>query len=67
MGRLHGSERLGADVRDTDGALRLRLHGRSTTSLALLHVDLPVNLKPSRTVDLYELADDIVLRNSSRS
>ncbi|TML56526.1 MAG: type II secretion system protein [Actinobacteria bacterium] len=39
----------------------------STTSLALLHVDLPVNLKPSRTVDLYELADDIVLRNSSRS
>ena len=39
----------------------------STTSLALLHVDLPVNLKPSRTVDLYDLADDIVLRNSSRS
>jgi prepilin-type N-terminal cleavage/methylation domain-containing protein len=39
----------------------------STTSLALLHVDLPVNLRPSRTVDLYDLADDIVLRNSSRS
>lgn len=39
----------------------------TTTSLALLHVDLPVNLRPSQTVDLYDLADDIVLRNSSRS
>jgi prepilin-type N-terminal cleavage/methylation domain-containing protein len=39
----------------------------STTSLALLHVDLPVNLRPAKTVDLYDLADDIVLRNSSRS
>jgi hypothetical protein len=39
----------------------------STTSLAKLHADLPVNLKPSNAVDLYELADDIVLRNSSRS
>ena len=40
---------------------------QSTTSLATLHVDLPVNLKPSNAVDLYELADDVVLRNSSRS
>jgi prepilin-type N-terminal cleavage/methylation domain-containing protein len=40
---------------------------QSMTSLAKLHVDLPVNVKPSRTVDLYELADDVVLRNSSRS
>ncbi len=39
----------------------------STTSLAKLHVDLPVNLQPSNAVDLYELADDVVLRNSSRS
>lgn len=39
----------------------------SSTSLAVLHVDLPVNLRPAKTVDLYELADDIVLRNSSRS
>ena len=40
---------------------------QSTTSLAKLHVDLPVNLKPSNAVDLYELVDDVVLRNSSRS
>ena len=40
---------------------------QSTSSLAKLHVDLPVNVKPSKTVDLYELADDIVLRNSTRS
>jgi prepilin-type N-terminal cleavage/methylation domain-containing protein len=39
----------------------------SPTSLAMLHVDLPVNLRPSKTVDLYDLADDVVLRNSSRS
>jgi prepilin-type N-terminal cleavage/methylation domain-containing protein len=40
---------------------------QSLTSLAKLHVDLPVNVRPSKTVDLYELADDVVLRNSSRS
>jgi prepilin-type N-terminal cleavage/methylation domain-containing protein len=40
---------------------------QSTASLAKLHVDFPVNLKPSKTVNLYELTDDIVLRNSSRS
>lgn len=40
---------------------------QSTTSLAKIHVDLPVNLNPSNAVDLYELADDVVLRNSSRS
>jgi prepilin-type N-terminal cleavage/methylation domain-containing protein len=40
---------------------------QSTTSLAKLHVDLPVNPKPSRTVDTYELIDDLVLRNSTRS
>lgn len=40
---------------------------QSTQSLAKLHVDLPVNVQPARTVDLYELADDIVLRNSTRS
>ena len=39
---------------------------QSSTSLAKLSVDFPVNLKPSRTVDLYELKDDIVLRNSVR-
>ena len=40
---------------------------QSTTSLAKLSVDLPVNIKPAKTVDLYELQDAIVLRNSSRS
>ena len=40
---------------------------QSLTSLAKLRVDFPVNVKPSKTVELYELVDDIVLRNSSRS
>jgi prepilin-type N-terminal cleavage/methylation domain-containing protein len=40
---------------------------QSTTSLAKLSVDFPVNVKPARTVDLYELQDVLVLRNSSRS
>jgi prepilin-type N-terminal cleavage/methylation domain-containing protein len=39
----------------------------SSTSLAKLKVDFPVNVKPSKTVDRYELIDDIVLRNSTRS
>jgi prepilin-type N-terminal cleavage/methylation domain-containing protein len=38
-----------------------------TSSRAKLHVDLPVNVKPSRTTELYELIDDIVLRNSLRA
>ena len=40
---------------------------QSLTALAKLSVDLPVNVKPSKTVELYELTDDIVLRNSSRT
>lgn len=40
---------------------------QSTSSLAKLHVDFRVNTKPSRTVVSYELVDDIVLRNSSRT
>jgi hypothetical protein len=40
---------------------------QSTTSLAKLHVDYPINVKPSKSDELYELIDDIVLRNSSRS
>jgi len=40
---------------------------QSTTSLAKLSVDFPIDVKPSRTVDTYELKDDIVLRNSTRS
>ncbi len=38
-----------------------------TGSLAKLHVDLKVNPQPSRSVDLYELCDVIVLRNSTRT
>jgi prepilin-type N-terminal cleavage/methylation domain-containing protein len=40
---------------------------QTATSLASLHVDLAVNINPRRGVDGYELVDDIVLRNSSRS
>jgi prepilin-type N-terminal cleavage/methylation domain-containing protein len=40
---------------------------QSPTTLAKLSVDFPVDVKPSRTVDTYELKDDIVLRNSTRS
>jgi prepilin-type N-terminal cleavage/methylation domain-containing protein len=40
---------------------------QSVSSLAKLHVDFPVNPKPMRSVDTYELVDDLVLRNSSRS
>lgn len=40
---------------------------QTTTSLAYVHVDLPVNVNPRKSVDAYELVDDIVLRNSSRS
>jgi len=39
----------------------------STTSLSQLHVVLPVNTKPSRSVDGYTLCDNVVLRNSSRT
>jgi prepilin-type N-terminal cleavage/methylation domain-containing protein len=39
---------------------------QSPMSLAKLSVDFPINVKPSRTVDTYELKDDIVLRNSLR-
>jgi prepilin-type N-terminal cleavage/methylation domain-containing protein len=40
---------------------------QSTSSLALLHVDLAVNVKPGKSGGAYELVDDIVLRNSTRS
>jgi prepilin-type N-terminal cleavage/methylation domain-containing protein len=40
---------------------------QSTTTLARLHVDMPANPKPTRSVDTYELIDDIALRNSTRS
>src|SRR5689334_24718698 len=40
---------------------------QSTSSLAKLGVDFPVNVRPAKSVELYELQDTIVLRNSTRS
>jgi prepilin-type N-terminal cleavage/methylation domain-containing protein len=40
---------------------------QSTSSLATLHVDFPVNRKPRVSAESYRLVDDIVLRNSTRS
>jgi prepilin-type N-terminal cleavage/methylation domain-containing protein len=40
---------------------------QSSTSLAKLHVDFPVNVRPAKSVVAYELVDDIALRNSTRS
>jgi prepilin-type N-terminal cleavage/methylation domain-containing protein len=40
---------------------------QSATSLAKLHVDFPINLKPKKSVDSYELVDEIALRNSLRA
>jgi prepilin-type N-terminal cleavage/methylation domain-containing protein len=40
---------------------------QSTSSLAKLHIDFPVNVKPARSASTYELIDDLVLRNSTRA
>ncbi len=40
---------------------------QNTNSLAKLNVRLPVNIKPSEPRFLYNLEDDIVLRNSTRT
>jgi prepilin-type N-terminal cleavage/methylation domain-containing protein len=40
---------------------------QSPTSLAKLHVDFPINLRPKQSVESYQLVDDIALRNSLRS
>ena len=37
------------------------------TSLAKVHVDVRVNVNPTKAVDLFELVDDVVLRNSLRA
>ena len=42
-------------------------YAQSASSLAKLHVDFPVNMKPSKSTEMYELQDDLVLRNSTRS
>lgn len=40
---------------------------QSTSSLAKLNVNLPINVKPNEPRFTYTLTDDIVLRNSTRS
>jgi prepilin-type N-terminal cleavage/methylation domain-containing protein len=40
---------------------------QTTDKLAFLNVRLPINIKPSQPRFLYNLQDDIVLRNSTRS
>jgi type II secretory pathway pseudopilin PulG len=40
---------------------------QSTLSLAKVSVDMTVNLKPSMAMENYELKDDMVLRNSTRT
>jgi prepilin-type N-terminal cleavage/methylation domain-containing protein len=52
----------------SSGALRVfNFTAQSTSSLAKLHVDFPVNPKASRSAETYELIDDLVLRNSTRA
>jgi prepilin-type N-terminal cleavage/methylation domain-containing protein len=40
---------------------------QSATSLAVVHVSLPVQVQPNQPTTIYRLDDDLVLRNSSRS
>jgi prepilin-type N-terminal cleavage/methylation domain-containing protein len=39
----------------------------AATSLAKVHADFQVSVNPSKSVDTFELADDIVMRNSVRA
>jgi prepilin-type N-terminal cleavage/methylation domain-containing protein len=39
----------------------------SSCTLARLHLDIPVNARPAKTVETYELVSDLVLRNTVRS
>jgi prepilin-type N-terminal cleavage/methylation domain-containing protein len=57
-----------ATVSTCSGALCIfNFTAQSTSSLAKLHIDLPVNVRPAKTVEQYELVDDIALRNSTRT
>jgi prepilin-type N-terminal cleavage/methylation domain-containing protein len=52
----------------TDGALCVFNYSAPTTSLlAKLGLDLPVNVLPRKATELFELQDALVLRNSTRS
>jgi prepilin-type N-terminal cleavage/methylation domain-containing protein len=48
------------------GALCVFNYQTQSSMLARLHVDFPVNVRPKKTVETYELIDDLVLRNSTR-
>jgi hypothetical protein len=48
------------------GALCIFNYQTQTSMLARLHVDLPVNVRPKKSIETYELIDDLVLRNSAR-
>jgi prepilin-type N-terminal cleavage/methylation domain-containing protein len=50
----------------TTGNVFTAYSAQSTSSLAKLSVLFPVNPKPKRPIDSYQLSDDIVLRNSVR-
>jgi hypothetical protein len=57
-----------SSARCSDGTFCIFTYtAQSSSSLATLKVDFPVNVKPSKSTEMYELADNIVLRNSTRS
>lgn len=60
-----GTGRKWADHLTTAGVFNYT--AQSTTSLAFLSVHLPVNVPATKTTRSYVLADDIVLRNSTRT
>jgi prepilin-type N-terminal cleavage/methylation domain-containing protein len=70
--KLHRSKAAPCDAADpkfADFLTRSTLFAftaQSTASLAKLHVELPVDLKPSDGLRGYELRDDLTLRNSVR-
>lgn len=39
----------------------------ASTSLAKVHIDFKSNVNPAKSLDAFEVADDLVLRNSTRS
>jgi prepilin-type N-terminal cleavage/methylation domain-containing protein len=52
----------------TGGALCVFNYSAPTSAvLGKLQVEVPVNVKPSKSVELYDLSDGLVLRNSART
>jgi prepilin-type N-terminal cleavage/methylation domain-containing protein len=59
-----------AGIRYTDRLISASVFSsvvQSTSSLWKLHVDLQVNAQPKRPQETYELVDDVVMRNSTRT